>query len=53
MGYLRPVTQWNDGKQEEFKERKLFDKNGMEKQGCLEKEQTVANPVVVLTDRDL
>jgi ribonucleoside-triphosphate reductase len=26
VGYLRPVEQWNDGKQEEFKERKLFDK---------------------------
>jgi len=23
-GYLRPVRQWNDGKFEEFKERKLF-----------------------------
>ena len=26
VGYLRPIDQWNDGKQEEFKERKLFDK---------------------------
>ena len=26
VGYLRPVNQWNDGKQEEFKERKMFDK---------------------------
>lgn len=25
VGYLRPVAQWNDGKQEEFKDRKLFD----------------------------
>ena len=24
VGYLRPVKQWNDGKQEEFKERKTF-----------------------------
>ncbi len=24
VGYLRPVEQWNDGKQEEFKERKTF-----------------------------
>jgi len=24
VGYLRPVNQWNDGKQEEFKERKTF-----------------------------
>ncbi len=26
VGYLRPVDQWNAGKQEEFKERKLFDR---------------------------
>jgi ribonucleoside-triphosphate reductase (formate) len=26
VGYLRPVEQWNDGKQEEFADRKLFDK---------------------------
>lgn len=25
VGYLRPVDHWNDGKQEEFRERKLFD----------------------------
>lgn len=24
VGYLRPVQQWNEGKQEEFKERKEF-----------------------------
>jgi ribonucleoside-triphosphate reductase len=27
VGYLRPVDQWNDGKQSEFGDRKLFDKN--------------------------
>jgi ribonucleoside-triphosphate reductase len=26
VGYLRPVDQWNDGKQSEFADRKLFDK---------------------------
>ena len=26
VGYLRPVDQWNDGKQSEFNDRKLFDK---------------------------
>jgi ribonucleoside-triphosphate reductase len=31
VGYLRPVDQWNEGKQEEFKERSLFDKGGVEK----------------------
>ena len=25
VGYLRPVAQWNDAKQEEFRDRKLFD----------------------------
>lgn len=24
VGYIRPVQQWNKGKQEEFKNRKLF-----------------------------
>ena len=24
VGYLRPVKQWNKGKQEEFKDRKTF-----------------------------
>ena len=26
VGYIRPVSQWNDGKQEEFRQRKTFDK---------------------------
>jgi len=26
VGYLRPIEQWNAGKQEEFKQRKTFDK---------------------------
>ncbi len=25
VGYMRPVNQWNRGKQQEFKERKYFD----------------------------
>ena len=24
VGYLRPVSQWNEGKQAEFKDRKVF-----------------------------
>jgi len=24
VGYIRPVEQWNDGKQEEFADRKMF-----------------------------
>lgn len=31
VGYLRPVDQWNDGKQAEFYDRKLFDNNIKEK----------------------
>ena len=27
VGYLRPVNQWNPGKQEEYKDRKMFDKS--------------------------
>ena len=26
VGYLRPVQNWNAGKQQEFRERKKFDK---------------------------
>jgi ribonucleoside-triphosphate reductase len=25
VGYMRPVKQWNHGKQQEFSDRKLFD----------------------------
>jgi len=25
VGYLRPVSQWNDGKQSEFSQRKTFE----------------------------
>ena len=25
VGYIRPVSQWNDGKQEEFRQRKMFE----------------------------
>lgn len=24
VGYIRPVNQWNEGKQEEWKDRKVF-----------------------------
>jgi anaerobic ribonucleoside-triphosphate reductase len=27
VGYLSPVSEWNDGKQEEFKDRKTYDVN--------------------------
>jgi len=35
VGYLRPVEQWNAGKQEEFKERRLFDKGELQKRQAL------------------
>jgi len=27
VGYFRPVQHWNEGKQQEFKERRYFDKS--------------------------
>ena len=27
VGYMRPVSQWNDGKRQEFSDRRLFDKS--------------------------
>jgi len=37
VGYFRPVNQWNNGKKEEFSERKeyIFDSNFMEKEYSL------------------
>ncbi len=26
VGYLRPVSQWNEGKKEEFKDRKTYER---------------------------
>lgn len=45
VGYLRPVEQWNDGKQAEFADRKLFDQNGIYKNGYHEK--TMPEPLSV------
>lgn len=28
VGFLTPISQWNKGKREEFKDRKTFDKQG-------------------------
>ncbi|PKQ64186.1 ribonucleoside triphosphate reductase [Labilibaculum filiforme] len=36
VGYLRPVHQWNEGKRQEFKERKLFDKRAIVKEVILD-----------------
>lgn len=32
VGYLRPIDNWNEGKREEFKDRKLF--NVLEYKDC-------------------
>jgi anaerobic ribonucleoside-triphosphate reductase len=34
VGYLRPVQAWNDGKQQEFEERKTFDVSTVEEDGA-------------------
>jgi ribonucleoside-triphosphate reductase len=46
VGYLRPVNQWNAGKQQEYKERALFDKGGMDKRTT--RERLVAETVEVV-----
>lgn len=43
VGYLRPVQQWNLGKQEEFKEREEFD----QKKSLKSKHGTLGKPTVV------
>jgi len=32
VGYIRPITNWNIGKQEEFKDRELFDTEQLNKE---------------------
>ena len=32
VGYLRPVNQWNRGKQQEFSDRKMFDTTSSKKE---------------------
>jgi ribonucleoside-triphosphate reductase len=41
VGYLRPVNQWNKGKQREFQDRKTFDLSSGPEPNCLEKPQKV------------
>ncbi len=36
VGYIRPISQWNEGKQEEFEERHVFSANSKEC-GCEDK----------------
>lgn len=59
-GYYRPVQNWNDGKSEEFKERKTYDiansrltKTAQEKEcACKEVEQT-ASPTIAVVENTL
>lgn len=41
VGYVRPVNQWNAGKLEEYSQRALFDKGGIEKSVPVEEKETV------------
>jgi ribonucleoside-triphosphate reductase (formate) len=33
VGYLRPINQWNDGKRQEYKDRKVFKVDEIENPG--------------------
>jgi ribonucleoside-triphosphate reductase len=47
VGYLRPVDQWNSGKQEEYNSRCLFDKGGIENNaGTSTQEQKIPSDVI-------
>ena len=50
VGYIRPVSQWNDGKQEEFRQRRTFEKttNGVGTANTIATEQ----PQVVADERE-
>ena len=47
VGYIRPVNQWNDGKQEEFRQRTMFDKT---QNGVGKSEETDNAEAQVMTD---
>ena len=34
VGYMRPVSQWNEGKRAEFGDRKLFDRSVLDSATC-------------------
>ena len=40
VGYMRPVNQWNNGKQQEFKDRKLFNINKQSKKVVVEEKES-------------
>jgi hypothetical protein len=43
VGYLRPLKQWNDGKQAEFRDRKAFHAAGDADMTCLEHPEECAD----------
>ena len=51
VGYMRPVSQWNEGKREEFRDRRLFDRMITEQEGvshpasCCRKEPAASEAV--------
>lgn len=45
VGYFRPVQQWNKGKQEEFKERKVFAVPGSVKKEVVDESRGVCEAV--------
>ena len=47
VGYIRPVQQWNKGKQAEFADRKEFDVNCVPKKPVAKKAKPVAKKKVV------
>lgn len=46
VGYLRPVSQWNAGKQEEFKIRKLFDSASHDQEPTVQHDEKIADEKV-------
>jgi anaerobic ribonucleoside-triphosphate reductase len=34
VGYMSPISQWNDGKQAEYRDRKTFNINKLTKKEC-------------------
>jgi len=48
VGYMRPVEQWNAGKQAEYGERKIFDKDGVFKERKVKETEIVEQEKVIL-----
>jgi hypothetical protein len=51
VGYLRPVDQWNEGKQAEYRERALFDKNGILKESKTKTTHISEDATVEITNK--